>query len=170
MESDGARRAIRIFSRKGAPVVAVNDGRITRLGHNRRLGRFVELQDTYGNTYLYSGLGEVAKIFPFPKQRKVRKRDLALPEAGVAPKRAASRTRKADVAAARAGKTRSRTIGRRKPTPPPRSRSAWPRSERRAARGRARQGAPVRQPAPPRRQGRRRRRRARHGASRTSTA
>ena len=116
VESDGARRSIDIFSRKGAPVVAVNDGRITRLGRNRKLGRYVELQDTYGNTYLYAGLGEVAKSFPFPKQRKVRKRDLALPEAGVAPKRAASRTRKGDVAAA-PGKARSRTISPAKAAP-----------------------------------------------------
>ena len=56
VESDGTRRAIRIFTRKRAPVIAVQDGRITRLGHSRRLGNFVELQDSYGNTYLYSGL------------------------------------------------------------------------------------------------------------------
>ena len=66
VESDGTRRDIRIFSRQGAPVVAVNDGRITRLGHSRRLGNFVELQDTYGNTYLYSGLGQIAKTYPVP--------------------------------------------------------------------------------------------------------
>ncbi|HZH24605.1 MAG TPA: lytic murein transglycosylase, partial [Solirubrobacteraceae bacterium] len=53
VESDGARREIRIFSRKGAPVIAVQDGRITRIGSSRRRGRFVELQDSYGNTYLY---------------------------------------------------------------------------------------------------------------------
>ena len=99
VESDGTRKAIRIFSRKGAPVVAVNDGRITRVGRSRKLGRFVELQDTYGNTYLYSGLASVAKTYPFPKERKVRKRDLALPEADVAPRRAASKSTKADLRA-----------------------------------------------------------------------
>ncbi len=98
VESDGTRRDIRIFSRQGAPVVAVNDGRITRLGHSRRLGNFVELQDTYGNTYLYSGLGEIAKTFPFPRERKARRGDLALPESGPAPKGPASRSTKSAVA------------------------------------------------------------------------
>ena len=98
VESDGTRRDIRIFSRQGAPVVAVNDGRITRLGHSRRLGNFIELQDTYGNTYLYSGLGQIAKTFPFPRERKARRGDLALPESGPAPKGPASRSTKSAVA------------------------------------------------------------------------
>jgi murein DD-endopeptidase MepM/ murein hydrolase activator NlpD len=110
VEADGARRSIRIFSRDGAPVVAVNDGRITRVGHSRKLGGFVELQDSYGNTYLYSGLGKVAETYPFPKERKVRKRDLALPEADVAPERAASRSTKADLDDAGADKRVARTV------------------------------------------------------------
>src|SRR6185312_5762783 len=44
VESDGTRRAIRIFSRRGAPVVAVNDGRVVRMGHSRKLGTHVEIQ------------------------------------------------------------------------------------------------------------------------------
>ena len=124
VESDGTRRAIRIFSRQGAPVVAVNDGRITRLGRSRKLGRYIELQDTYGNTYLYSGLGRVAETYPFPKERKARKRDLALPEAGVTPKRAASRTSKADVATD-PRKARSRTVkATKKPAAPAKERLA----------------------------------------------
>ena len=110
VESDGARRAIQIFSRKGAPVVAVNDGRITRIGRSRKLGRFVELQDAYGNTYLYSGLDEVATTYPFPKERKARKRDLALPEADVTPKRAASRSTKSDLGDAGGSSRVARTV------------------------------------------------------------
>ena len=98
VESDGTRRDIRIFSRKGAPVVAVNDGRITRLGHSRRLGDFVELQDTYGNTYLYSGLGRDRRDLPVPAGAQGRARDLALPESGPAPKGPASRSTKSAVA------------------------------------------------------------------------
>ena len=48
-------------------MVAVNDGRITRLGRSRKLGRFVELQDTYGNTYLYSGLERGRQDLPVPQ-------------------------------------------------------------------------------------------------------
>ena len=51
VESDQARRGIKIFSRAKAPIIAVNDGRVVRLGRNKRLGRFVTLQDVYGNTY-----------------------------------------------------------------------------------------------------------------------
>ena len=120
VESDGTRRAIRIFSRKGAPVVAVNDGRITRIGRSRKHGRFVELQDPYGNTYLYSGLAEVAKTYPFPKERKARKRDLALPEGDVTPERAASRSTKADIAAPAGGTARvSRTVKPAEPAAAP---------------------------------------------------
>jgi hypothetical protein len=127
VESDGTRRAIRIFSRKGAPVVAVNDGRITRLGRSRKLGRYIELQDPYGNTYLYSGLAEIAKTYPFPKERKARKRDLALPEGDVKPKRAASRSTKSDLAKP-AGKARvSRTVKPAKPVAaPPKQPAALP--------------------------------------------
>ena len=42
---------IKIFAKQGAPVIAVNDGRIVADRHAaKRLGRFVMLQDVYGNT------------------------------------------------------------------------------------------------------------------------
>ena len=107
VESDGARRSIRIFSRKGAPVIAVQDGRVSRIGHSRRNGNFVELQDSYGNSYLYAGLGRVAKIYPFPKERKAKRRELALPEGDPTPRRAASATTKDDLGT---GPRASRTV------------------------------------------------------------
>ena len=60
-------------------------------------------------------LAEVAKTYPFPKERKARKRDLALPEGDVAPRRAASRSTKSDLAAppaSRASRTRQGRAGR----------------------------------------------------------
>jgi soluble lytic murein transglycosylase-like protein len=53
------RRGIAIFSRSGAPVIAVNDGRVVRVGHSARLGRFVTLRDVHGNTYTYARLGRI---------------------------------------------------------------------------------------------------------------
>jgi hypothetical protein len=106
VEGDGTRRSIRIFSRKGAPVIAVQDGRVSRLGHSRRLGNFVELQDSYGNTYTYAGLARIAKTYPFPKERKAKRRELALPEGDPAPRRAASATTKR-AASARPGASRT---------------------------------------------------------------
>jgi murein DD-endopeptidase MepM/ murein hydrolase activator NlpD len=76
VESGTARRGIKIFTRKRAPVVAVNDGRVTAIGTTERLGRFIKLQDVYGNTYTYAHLGKVAKRYPAPKPQKVSKREI----------------------------------------------------------------------------------------------
>jgi len=95
VESDGTRRGIEIFSRSKAPVIAVNDGRITRLGHSKRLGRYVTLQDVYGNSYTYAHLGEVAEMFPSPKERTRRrggKKEHEEPTRDARPGRPASKT------------------------------------------------------------------------------
>mgnify|MGYP000514698629 CR=1 FL=1 len=42
---------------EGAPVVAVNDGVIRQIGSSPELGRYIVLEDTYGNRYTY-GLTE----------------------------------------------------------------------------------------------------------------
>jgi murein DD-endopeptidase MepM/ murein hydrolase activator NlpD len=74
VESDAARRGIKIYSRADAPVIAVNDGRVVKIGKSKRLGRFVMLQDVYGNTYTYAHLGEVSRTYPAPKPRSSRRR------------------------------------------------------------------------------------------------
>jgi hypothetical protein len=70
VEGDPSRRSINIFARAGAPVIAVNDGRVVKLGKNARLGRFVVLQDVYGNRFTYSHLGSIARRYPVPRPRK----------------------------------------------------------------------------------------------------
>jgi hypothetical protein len=101
VSSDADRKGIDVFARRGAPVVAVNDGRVLAVGRSARLGRYVRLQDVYGNTYTYGRLGSVAKTYPSPKVRKVSKaavsRELRLPRD---PK-----------------PTRAATAGRRRPAP-----------------------------------------------------
>jgi hypothetical protein len=67
VESDPSRRAVNIYSRVGAPVIAVNDGLVKRLGTSKDLGRYVVLQDGYGNEYTYAHLGEVAPSYPAAK-------------------------------------------------------------------------------------------------------
>ena len=90
------RRGIRIFSRAGASAVAVNDGRIVKVGESRRLGRYVVLQDVYGNTYTYGHLASVAKRYPSPKPQDVNaddiQREMKLPARDAAPDQAASAT------------------------------------------------------------------------------
>ena len=90
IESDATRRGIKIYSKERAPIVAVNDGRVVKLGKNKRLGRFVTLQDVYGNTYTYAHLGEVSRTYPAPKPRSARRR-------GKGKQHEETRTRDADV-------------------------------------------------------------------------
>jgi Transglycosylase SLT domain len=61
ISSSPTPRGINIFSRQGAPVVAVNDGIVRKLGRSARLGNFVVLEDTYGNRYTYAELGELVR-------------------------------------------------------------------------------------------------------------
>ena len=57
--SSPTRRGINIFSRQGAPIVAVNDGVIEKAGTSPRLGNYIVLQDAYGNRYTYAELGQL---------------------------------------------------------------------------------------------------------------
>jgi murein DD-endopeptidase MepM/ murein hydrolase activator NlpD len=94
VESVSARRGIRIFAKAGSPVVAVQDGKIVRMGVTQRLGRFVQLRDVYGNTYTYAHLKKFARAYPVPKDRKVSqaasRRQLDLPERDPRPQAPAS--------------------------------------------------------------------------------
>ena len=94
VESKTTRRGINIFAKAGSPVVAVQDGKIVKVGQNKRLGNFVMLRDVYGNTYTYAGLKKVAKQVPVPKpktqSRESIAKELALPKAEPAPKEPAS--------------------------------------------------------------------------------
>ncbi len=89
VEGDPSRRSINVFAKHGAPVIAVNDGRIVKLGRSERLGRFVILQDVYGNRFTYSHLGSVARKHPVPRPRNVSAahvaHELELPKPDAAP-------------------------------------------------------------------------------------
>jgi hypothetical protein len=67
VNADAKRRAINIYSRAGAPVIAVNDGVIRKVGRSSALGNYVVLEDAYGNQYTYAHLGKVAPSYPAPK-------------------------------------------------------------------------------------------------------
>jgi murein DD-endopeptidase MepM/ murein hydrolase activator NlpD len=56
-----------IYAKPGSPVIAVNDGKIVKLGDSATLGRYVELQDATGNVYTYSELGSISSTYPVPK-------------------------------------------------------------------------------------------------------
>jgi len=61
ISSSPTRRGINIFSHQGAPVVAVNDGAIKAIGKSRKLGKFIVLEDAYGNRYTYAELGQIVR-------------------------------------------------------------------------------------------------------------
>ncbi|HET9593455.1 MAG TPA: lytic murein transglycosylase [Solirubrobacterales bacterium] len=76
ISSSPTPRGINIFSEEGAPVVAVNDGVVRKLGHSAKLGNFVVLEDTYGNRYTYAELGKLVRdhrlvVTPTGKQKRV---------------------------------------------------------------------------------------------------
>jgi Transglycosylase SLT domain len=80
------RRGINIYSRVNAPVVAVNDGVIRQMGQNDKLGKFIVLQDAYGNRYTYAQLGELSATHPVPKDRKLTAKDFEIVGKGGDPK------------------------------------------------------------------------------------
>ena len=60
-----------LLARRGAPVVAVEDGRIVGIGHSHKLGHYVVLRDTYGDLFTYAGLGSIAPDYRLPKPAQV---------------------------------------------------------------------------------------------------
>jgi Transglycosylase SLT domain len=92
IESNAQRRSINIYSSLRAPVVAVNDGVIKKIGDSDRLGKFIVLQDAYGNRYTYGHLGSIAKVHPVPRDNKLSAKDFQLtnPNSDAAPTQPAS--------------------------------------------------------------------------------
>jgi hypothetical protein len=93
VESDQAQKDIKVFSKAKAPIIAVNDGKVVKIGRNKRLGKFVMLQDVYGNTYTYAHLGDVAATYPAPRDRSRRNGTPKAPARDAEPEGPASKTR-----------------------------------------------------------------------------
>jgi hypothetical protein len=96
--SSPTRRGINIFSHQGAPIVAVNDGVIKAIGDSPKLGKYIVLEDAYGNRYTYAELGQIVRqgggvLAPNgPHQPLVDTQDLR-PRLYAYPQRAAKRSR-----------------------------------------------------------------------------
>ncbi|MGH2865370.1 MAG: lytic murein transglycosylase [Solirubrobacteraceae bacterium] len=61
------QQLIELLSSPNASVVAVQDGRIMRIGHSRKLGNYVVLRDVYGDVFTYAGLGSIAPTYVLAK-------------------------------------------------------------------------------------------------------
>jgi membrane-bound lytic murein transglycosylase B len=56
-----------LTSAPNASVVAVEDGRVEKIGDSRRLGKYVVLRDVYGDVFTYAGLGSIASTYSLAK-------------------------------------------------------------------------------------------------------
>jgi Transglycosylase SLT domain/Peptidase family M23 len=93
VKSDPGSKGTAIYADKDSPVIAVNDGKIVKIGQSKQLGRYVELQDATGNIYTYANLGSIPKLYPVPKPAKVSASSIAkalLAPAGPAPSQPAT--------------------------------------------------------------------------------
>jgi len=77
ISSDPNSKGTSIFAKRGSPVIAVNDGKIVKIGSSAALGRYVKLQDSTGNIYTYAHLGSVSKTYPVAKPVKITAKDIA---------------------------------------------------------------------------------------------
>jgi hypothetical protein len=66
VDQSSQQQALDIFSDQGAPAIATNDAQVEDVGQNPQLGRYVVLQDIYGNHYTYGGLADVVHNYPAP--------------------------------------------------------------------------------------------------------
>ncbi len=112
INSDPNAKGTSIFAKRGSPVIAVNDGKIVKIGQSTTLGHYIKLQDATGNIYTYSQLGSVSRSYPVPKPVKITAREiakeLAAPlssHAPIAPATAGSQSAKARPATASAATT-----------------------------------------------------------------
>ena len=104
-----------LMSAPNATVVAVQDGRVVRLGSSRELGKYLILRDVYGDVFTYAGLGSIATHYPRPK---------AHPQAAL-PRRRSRCRRQAPMPSAKAPGDRRRSPARdlegQSPPPSPRA-------------------------------------------------
>lgn len=63
----------KIFSKRGAPVVAVQDAEVVSIGKTEKDGNYITIQDSFGNRYRYSHLGSVSKVYPVPRTKASQK-------------------------------------------------------------------------------------------------
>jgi membrane-bound lytic murein transglycosylase B len=56
-----------LMSAPNASVVAVQNGRIVKIGDSRKLGKYVILRDVYGDVFTYAGLGNIAPTYSLAK-------------------------------------------------------------------------------------------------------
>ncbi len=77
VQSDPNTTGTAIYAKQGSPVIAVNDGKIVKIGNSAKLGRYIQLQDATGNTYTYANLGSIPTLYPVPKPQRLSANSIA---------------------------------------------------------------------------------------------
>jgi Transglycosylase SLT domain/Peptidase family M23 len=77
VHSNPTSSATNIFAKAGSPVIAVNDGKVIKIGHSQQWGSYLQLQDSTGNIYTYTNLGSVSRTYPVPKPVSVTRAQIA---------------------------------------------------------------------------------------------
>jgi murein DD-endopeptidase MepM/ murein hydrolase activator NlpD len=88
--ADEHRPGVNVFADPGSAVVAVQDGKVVKTGRTKRLGRFVQLRDPFGNTYTYAKLSQLART-PSLERSVTKERLFAHPERAPLPDSSATR-------------------------------------------------------------------------------
>jgi membrane-bound lytic murein transglycosylase B len=57
-----------LTSARNASVVAVQNGKVIKIGDSRKLGKYLVLRDVYGDVFTYAGLGSIAPTYTLPKE------------------------------------------------------------------------------------------------------
>jgi soluble lytic murein transglycosylase-like protein len=65
--SAGRPQLVELTSVANAQAVAVDSGRIVKLGASSKLGKYVVLRDVYGDVFTYAALGSLAQTYSLPR-------------------------------------------------------------------------------------------------------
>jgi hypothetical protein len=92
VDSNPSQKALSIYAKQNSPVIAVNDGKVVQIGQKRSWGRYLELQDSSGNVYVYANLGSIPSKYPVPNPVKISAAQVAKELSAPAPKASQSAT------------------------------------------------------------------------------
>jgi len=67
LASQQGLQLVDLTSARNASVVAVQNGKVVKIGDSRKLGKYLVLRDVYGDVFTYAGLGSIAPTYTLPK-------------------------------------------------------------------------------------------------------
>jgi hypothetical protein len=68
LASQQGLQLVDLTSARNASVVAVQNGKVIKIGDSSKLGKYLVLRDVYGDVFTYAGLGSIAPTYTLPKE------------------------------------------------------------------------------------------------------